>query len=150
MLKYYKNSCRIPNTVRIRPYEKPDPDPQHWFCAGYNRNRGDIHANFFQSAAFIFLVTDLGGGDSGIGLSYRPVARLHKLACRYDNPMPESTISSSRGPRIWALVLPWKIWTMCSAGIFQQSMGARNRWAGRAPWKFKNTVSEVVRTEVEL
>ncbi len=30
--------------------------------------------------------------DSGIGLSYRP-AKLHRLAGRYDNPMPESTIS---------------------------------------------------------
>jgi hypothetical protein len=35
-----------------------------------------------------FLVLDLGNKvDSGIGLSYRP-ARLHRLAGRYDNPMP--------------------------------------------------------------
>jgi hypothetical protein len=32
--------------------------------------------------------------DSGIGLSHRPT-RLHRLAGRYDNPMPESTISHS-------------------------------------------------------
>jgi hypothetical protein len=30
--------------------------------------------------------------DSGIGLSYRP-ASLCSLADRYDNPMPESTLS---------------------------------------------------------
>jgi hypothetical protein len=30
--------------------------------------------------------------DSGMGLPYRP-ARLHRLAFRYDNPMPESTLS---------------------------------------------------------
>jgi hypothetical protein len=30
--------------------------------------------------------------DSGIGLSYR-LGRLHKLAGRYDNPVPKSTIS---------------------------------------------------------
>jgi hypothetical protein len=39
-----------------------------------------------------FLVPDWGElVDSGIGLSYRS-AGLHKLAGRYDNPMPESTI----------------------------------------------------------
>ncbi len=38
--------------------------------------------------------------DSGMGLlSYRP-ARLHRLAGRYENPMPESTISPSQGLRI--------------------------------------------------
>ncbi len=38
--------------------------------------------------------------DSGMGLlSYRP-ARLHRLAGRYDNLMPESTISPSLGLRI--------------------------------------------------
>ncbi len=34
--------------------------------------------------------------NSGIGLSYRP-ARLHWLADRYDNPMPELTLSPSHG-----------------------------------------------------
>jgi hypothetical protein len=34
--------------------------------------------------------------NSGIGLSYRH-ARLHGLTGRYDNPMPELTISSSHG-----------------------------------------------------
>ncbi len=45
------------------------------------------------------------GGDkvnSGIELSYRP-ARLHRLAGRYDNPTPESTISPSQGLWIWLL-----------------------------------------------
>jgi hypothetical protein len=37
--------------------------------------------------------------DSCIGLSHRP-ARLHRMAGRYDNPMPESTISPSEGLRI--------------------------------------------------
>ncbi len=39
------------------------------------------------------------GGDKvdyGIGLSYRP-SRLHWLAGRYDNPMPESITSPSQG-----------------------------------------------------
>jgi hypothetical protein len=41
-----------------------------------------------------FIVPDWGGDkvDSGIGLSYRS-ARLHRLAGRYDNYMPESTTS---------------------------------------------------------
>ncbi len=35
-----------------------------------------------------FIVSDWGNKvDSGIGLSYRP-ATLHRLAGRYDNPMP--------------------------------------------------------------
>ncbi len=33
--------------------------------------------------------------SSGIGLSYRPAS--HVLACRYDNPMPELTLSPSQG-----------------------------------------------------
>ncbi len=40
--------------------------------------------------------------DSGIGLSYRP-AILYWLTGRYDNPMPESTISPSQGLWIWLL-----------------------------------------------
>ncbi len=36
--------------------------------------------------------------DSGTGLSYQP-ARLHRLAGRFDSPMPESTISLSQGLR---------------------------------------------------
>jgi hypothetical protein len=39
-----------------------------------------------------FIFPDRGDKvNSGIGLSYRP-ARLHRLASRYDNLMPESTI----------------------------------------------------------
>ncbi len=41
-----------------------------------------------------FIVPDWGDKvDSGIGLSYRPARRLHRLAGRYDHPMPESTLS---------------------------------------------------------
>jgi hypothetical protein len=50
-----------------------------------------------------FLVPDWGDKvDSGIGLSFRS-ARLHRLAGRYNNPMPKSTKSSSQGLRIWPL-----------------------------------------------
>ncbi len=43
-----------------------------------------------------FLVPDWGDlVDSGKGLSYRP-ARIHRLAGRYDNPMPVSTLSPVR------------------------------------------------------
>jgi hypothetical protein len=43
-----------------------------------------------------FLVPDWGDKiGSGVGLSYRPV-RLHRLAWRYDNPMPESTLSPAQ------------------------------------------------------
>jgi hypothetical protein len=39
----------------------------------------------------------LTGGDKvDYRLSYQPV-RLHKLAGRYDNPMPEATLSPSKG-----------------------------------------------------
>ncbi len=44
-----------------------------------------------------FIVPDWGDKvNSGIRLSYLP-AMLHRLAGRYDNPMPESTISPSQG-----------------------------------------------------
>ncbi len=44
-----------------------------------------------------FLVSDSGDKvGSGIGLPYRP-ARVHRLEGRYDNPMPESTISPIQG-----------------------------------------------------
>jgi hypothetical protein len=43
-----------------------------------------------------FIVPDRGDiVDSGIELSYRP-ARLHGLAGRYENLMPESTFSPSQ------------------------------------------------------
>ncbi len=45
-----------------------------------------------------FLVADEGPGRKG----WR--ARLNRLAGRYDNPMPESNISPSRGLRFWPLV----------------------------------------------
>ncbi len=50
-----------------------------------------------------FIVSDWGDKvDSGVGLSYRRgQATVHRLAGRYDNPMPESTISPSKGLRIW-------------------------------------------------
>jgi hypothetical protein len=42
-----------------------------------------------------FLVPDWGDKvNSGIGLSYRP-AMLHRLAGRYDNPMPVNYIPQS-------------------------------------------------------
>ncbi len=41
--------------------------------------------------------------DSGIGLSYRPTS-LRSLAGRYNNPLPESTLSPSQGLWIWLLV----------------------------------------------
>ncbi len=40
-----------------------------------------------------FFVPDWGDiVDSGIGLSYQ-LARIHRLAARNDNPMPESTLT---------------------------------------------------------
>ncbi len=48
-----------------------------------------------------FVVPDWGDKvDSDIGLSYRP-ASLCSVAGRYDNTMPESTISPSQGLWIW-------------------------------------------------
>jgi hypothetical protein len=44
-----------------------------------------------------FIVPDWGDKvDSSIGLSYR-TTRLHRLAGRYDKPMPESTLSPHSG-----------------------------------------------------
>ncbi len=44
-----------------------------------------------------FIVPDWGDKvSSGIGLAYRP-ARLHRLAGRYDNPVPESSKSPGKG-----------------------------------------------------
>ncbi len=42
--------------------------------------------------------------DSGIELSYRP-ASLYSLSGRYDNPMPESTVSLQSGTRNLASIL---------------------------------------------
>jgi hypothetical protein len=51
-----------------------------------------------------FIVPDWGAKvDSGRGLSDR-AARVHRLAGRFDNPMPKSTISPSQRLRIWRLV----------------------------------------------
>jgi hypothetical protein len=44
--------------------------------------------------------------ESGIGLSYRPACQLtYRLACRLDNPMPESSLSPSQG--LWIRLLVW-------------------------------------------
>jgi hypothetical protein len=54
-----------------------------------------------------FLVPCIGVqyiADSGIRLSYRP-ARLHRMAGRYDNSMPESAISPHSGTKNLATVL---------------------------------------------
>ena len=49
------------------------------------------------SSAAKIIVLDWGDKvNSGIGLSYRP-ATLLRLAGRFDNPLPESTISPSQG-----------------------------------------------------
>ncbi len=45
--------------------------------------------------------------DSGIGLSCW-LARFHRLAGRYNNPMPESTICLSQGLKIWLLCFTFK------------------------------------------
>ncbi len=56
-----------------------------------------VNLSMCDRAVAKFLVPDLGDKvDAGIGLSYRP-ARLHSQACRYDNPLPESTISPIQG-----------------------------------------------------
>ncbi len=62
---------------------------------------------FYSSSCTVakFLVPDRRDKvDSGIGLSYRP-PRLHKLAGRYLNPMPESITSLCQSLRIWPLDL---------------------------------------------
>jgi hypothetical protein len=68
-------------------------------------------ADFFtpllkQSPEALFIVPGWGDKvDNGIKLSYRPV-KLHayRLTGRYDNPMPYSTFSPSKGQRIWLQV----------------------------------------------
>ncbi len=60
----------------------------------------DIEQKFseiHQAVEAKFRVLDWGDKvNSGIGLSHQS-ARLHRLAGRYENPMPESTISPSQG-----------------------------------------------------
>ncbi len=69
-----------------------------------------------------FLAPDYGDTvDCGI-------PRLHKLAGRYENPMPESTLSPSQGIRIGPRVLscrakpnqdvPWALWACGSALVW--------------------------------
>jgi hypothetical protein len=56
-----------------------------------------------STTAAEFLVPDWGDKvNSGIGFSYRP-AGLHRLAGRYDNPMPELTISPQVSDREFGL-----------------------------------------------
>ncbi len=50
--------------------------------------------------------------DSGIGLSCRPT-RLHRLAGRYGNPMPASTISPIQ--RLWI----WQVWLQDSIVVIR-------------------------------
>jgi hypothetical protein len=65
---------------------------------------GEGVSSIFKHAIAKFLVPDWGDiVDSGIELSYRP-ARLHRMAGRYDNPTPQSTISPVRGLKIWPLL----------------------------------------------
>ncbi len=56
--------------------------------------------------------------NSGIGLSYHQPARVHRLAGRYENPMPlpESTISLSRGLWIWLLVFSGVLYRQAALG----------------------------------
>ncbi len=64
-------------------------------------------ANFFycRSPVAKFRVPDWGDKIAcGIGLSYRP-AGLHRLADRYDNPMPESILSPRLGTMNFATAL---------------------------------------------
>ena len=62
-----------------------------------NRNGGRIIGEQRSSVAK-FIVPDWRHKvDYGIELSYRPVAGLHRLAGRYDNPMTESTLSPIQG-----------------------------------------------------
>jgi hypothetical protein len=66
-------------------------------CVIYSKLKLVLQLEVYAVAKFI--VPDWGDKvDSGMELSYRP-ARLHRLAGRYeyDNPMPESTISSNQG-----------------------------------------------------
>ncbi len=80
-----------------------------------------------------FIVSDFGDKvDSGIGLSYRS-AKLHRLAGRYDNPMPESTISTISGTMNLASAFSDIVESegrseeQYCAGILEQPMGSRNR-----------------------
>ncbi len=51
-----------------------------------------VYYPLWKFSEAIFRVHDYGDKvDSGIGLSYRP-ARLHRLAGRYSNPMPETQL----------------------------------------------------------
>ncbi len=60
-----------------------------------------------------FIVSDWGDKiNPGIGFSYRP-ARIHRMAGRYDNPVPELIRSPSQ--RLWLWPLTWA--TLGSAGI---------------------------------
>jgi hypothetical protein len=65
-----------------------------------------------------FLVPDWGGYskiDYGVGLLYWP-ARLHRMAGRYDNPMPWLTLSFSQGLRIWLLRIMVLVYSILTDG----------------------------------
>jgi len=66
--------------------------------------------------------------DCGIGLSLRP-AKLHWLAGRYDNPMPESTISPSGGLRIWLPCVAGRAYTgRIGGGRRAESYDRKQAW----------------------
>jgi hypothetical protein len=96
-----------------RLYVTPPPPPPRLTQSDHNLNesfptmfgvgeKGRIYRNIHTHVQFC-PVTEFKGPDRGAkvnsciyGLSYRP-ARLHGLAGRYDNPMPESTLSAQLG-----------------------------------------------------
>ncbi len=86
---YHGREVTVTSSLNIRP---------HACCRKrWGRNPPPTVVEFINS----------DGGDkvnSGIGLSHRP-ARLHGLTCRYDNPMPELTLSLSQGSMNSATVI---------------------------------------------
>jgi hypothetical protein len=67
----------------------------------------DVQATVYSVGPYLNLVTYRVPKywHSGIWLLYRP-ANLCSMAGRYDNPMPESTISPSQDLRIWEQLSP--------------------------------------------
>ncbi len=120
------------------------------FCKLSFRQSSD-HEFFWRWSSFGCLIAKILSPwlgdivDSGIGLSCRP-ASLCSLADRYDNPMPESTISPRQGLRVWLLDSDKFFFSICNLRKLPKNVVFV--WAktliwplyckGQRPWRLKN------------
>ncbi len=121
---YFRKGKRLwsaPRTVNSKLEGLQDQD---WKNRGFRKPLTEVLAATSPVAKFI--VPDWGDKtNSGIDLLYRP-ARLHRLASRYDNTVPESTIYP-----------PFRDYEFGYCSTILHTGGPRTRliWGSRQRWR---------------